>query len=305
MLAKVIFSLIFVSLASGCTSMSKYKVKQPFLYSVSKNNQVEAYLFGTIHIGVTSEDFPDELWRYFDSASRYAFEADFEMDKESFYKELSQSSKSESSPRVGAYLSKFEMAQLHQILDKDGVSDLDDYTPLEVLSVLSKKTGDKNQVQVAHGEYVRLQTKFMLDDRLLKKAKASNKEILLLDRGTTSQLGKCLNRHQGEFANSVKEMLAGKNESNVDQINKILELANKYRDGDESFFKKSLNSPIFDECLIEVRNKIWQRHLKKTKANEVLFVSVGLAHIIYGPDSLIAFYEKNGFKVNRVRFDQP
>ena len=86
-----------------------FNIKKPFLYTVKKNGEIKAYLFGTIHLGFKMADFPKDFWIPFDEAPTLFKEATNAetVNNEKSLKELGESKilrKSDKEPRLKTLL---------------------------------------------------------------------------------------------------------------------------------------------------------------------------------------------------------
>jgi uncharacterized protein YbaP (TraB family) len=285
----------------ACASDPKYKVKRPFLYEVEKDGKV-GYLFGTMHVGVTSEDLPDSFWPYFDRSDIYINENGRESE-ERFQKALQERvARAKDEPTLEKKLkpdvfAKYD-AYLRTKYPAKAAAYRDQLSVVGAYSLLSKEL-EINTVTVDHGEYVRLNSKFQLDDRLERKAKDQGKVISHLDNPNYRDIAICLTRNEDFYIKEIEAILNGK-KIKPNSVRSTLKLAQEYRDGNAQAIR-SLDFEGHEQCLLKDRNQLWLPKL--TSLFDVYttpFVAVGAAHLEANDGSLIELLTKKGFKIKRL-----
>ncbi len=154
-------------------------------------------------------------------------------------------------------------------------------------------------VRVSHGEYVRLSSKFQLDDRLETKAKEQGKVISHLDNPNYRDVTICLTNNEGYYVKEIEDILNGKT-TQENRIRESLKWAEDYREGKAETIRQN-DFEGKEQCLLKDRNQLWLP--KFTSLFDVYstpFVAVGAAHLEANEGSLIELLTKKGFTVKRI-----
>ncbi len=292
--------LISLFLLNGCAE-TKYQVKRPFLYEVSKGNQV-AYLFGTMHKGVIAEDLPESFWWYFGTSDAFVAEVDLQ-DKDALkaaFEKYYDYENANEAHRAIKKLPAVDYVRVENILKEkkpELVPYLEASSLLAVTSLLYDLADDPEVQKVYHGEYVRLGKERMLDRELTVKARNLNKPIEALDDINSPAFMECIYGTPEKQVEMVKKLV--KNMAKESFLNELLNLTWTYRRGDEEEIK--VVSAKMDKCIIENRNKLWI-----TKIDDLLkkykrpFIAVGVSHIEAQNHSLISLLKERGWTVRRM-----
>ena len=243
-----------------------------------------SYLFGTIHVGVPTEDLPGVVWEKFRKAGTLVIEVDPEaLKKESHDPHTLLLDQGKSLP---AMLGKEDWGKL--------VALLDDAVAPEMLAQM------KPHVVVSLA-LIRLFPSAQGMDFVFSERAADLKKTIV-----------------GLETYSFQEDLLSK-VLDVEMLRKVIEnydalrgeaagLVKIYRSGDETELSAflahtSLAGMPLDEHsrqeLIVRRNSSWVRQLRELIRKEDLFIAVGAGHLP-GNDGLIALLQKEGFVVQRV-----
>lgn len=293
---KIFLGFLFVFISS-CAS-DKYLVRKPYLYEVTKENK-KAYLFGTIHSGVIIEDLPEKFWPYFNSADIFVSEANLSSDITTKLPHLMAAKcfSTKTFDQARTYLQTADYDRIKKILlnaNRISLSEglISELTPYGVVVML--EFAGNEPTEVARGEYVRAQTKFILDDQLMKKSKA--KVFDTLDKNL----------------DKLVDCMAGTKEENLAIINKYLNIASKkngivlmqemvsnYRTGNSSEIINTMSDG--PKCLLEDRNEEWMFKIESVLENyERPFIAVGVGHILSPKKSLVELLNTQGYKVRRM-----
>lgn len=298
----------FFLLISGCATETKYQVKKPFLYEVTKGDR-KAYLFGTMHVGVVMEDLPDSFWPYFNQSDIVVTEVDLDDDQlapgnVAFHHLLKRMIRTEGDPKISEVLSKDDCEDIFRAskdaLGLSNVQDLDKFSLFGIYSLLMLRDqeGYQEESRLTHGEHVRFSQKFTLDQRLLEKATSEQNKVMdTLDNLNSETLWNC---YVGETKQQIEDIrkLLHKSKT-VSEVSQILRMAEQYRAGDESVISEQLD--LIPDCVLKERNASWMVDILSILQNyKRPFFAVGAGHIVAKKDSLIHLLQDRGYSVRRM-----
>lgn len=299
---KLAWIFLFGFVLVGCATDQRYLVKKPFLYEISKDNK-KAYLFGTMHIGVLSDDLPEKFWPYFDSSDIVVLESDA-IDTKKFEGELvKRGLRRGDEPKASEVLTPDEFQKLSQLTARalSGLK-IDDVSLWALNSIVMQE--NSGEYILTHGESMRYTGKFILDAQLEKKATNSKKTQMTLDNVESDFLMNCVLGEPADQLKDLRDTLAGKNQKDLLQFYE--NIAATYRNGDE---KKILSSIKENErlserlmgCVLQGRHELWMSKLMTALEHyERPFIAVGAAHVIDYPGSVSQRLQGLGYKVRRM-----
>lgn len=298
---------LLLFLVLGCAE-AKYRVKKPFLYEVSKG-RLKAHMLGTIHYGVSAEDFPPEFWPYFNGADAFIAEMDTtqgvggwqrlvesRMVRTPYEKSLIELLDKDSYQRLKEAIKKKGYKGTHTV---DGFIDLlNAYGAYAYIHKVEEHNLQLHKSRRTFGNISRLGKS--LDFELGMKAREQNKAILDLD-----------DRHTEDFMTCYMETMLGTKEQTLQKLKDFLNgkavpydldelftTIEAYRLGDEPFFENIKDS---SKCLLQDRNEIWvgkiMSHMSTYKRP---FIAVGLLHLEHSSETVIDMLKEHGFEVKRI-----
>ncbi|HPI41330.1 MAG TPA: TraB/GumN family protein [Pseudobdellovibrionaceae bacterium] len=294
----ICFALFF----SACATDPKYFVSKPFLYEVTKDTQ-KAYLFGTIHLGVATDDFPNEFWKYFDESEQLLPESDNL--SESDLKEIDKLiilklKKDVNAPKV-TELMNAENAEnvknfIYKIYPENGLDIINTLSPFGVYSVIVEHFFSINDYIISRGEAIRMSQRFMMDFDLIKKARRSKKSIIPLDEPSQESIINCILNDDKYYIEQIIKFSLGQDV--LVNLQENFKLIYAYRAGNEGFFKTEFSNMTNKQCLIDERNKLWMPKIKtQMEKSGIPFIAVGVGHVLNSEGSLIHLFEKEGYRV--------
>ncbi len=301
---KICFLLL---LLIGCAE-TKYRVKKPFLYEVSKG-RMQGHLLGTIHLGVTSKDLPPEFWPYFNESDAYVAEIDTTKGNEGLFGLVQERMlRSPYEKPLVEQLDKDTFNRLKNIVVADKVTwKVSSDQVLDRLSLygayLYAHQGVEQQYNLddgrrTFGNVSRLRSS--MDFELGALAREQGKSILTLDELSSEAFVSCMMEEmygsKELVLQNLKELLNGKTlPLNLDRLFEMIEA---YRLGEVAYFE---NVKGASQCLLQDRNEMWvgkiMAHMGTYKRP---FIAVGLFHLEHSSETVIDMLRENGYQVKRI-----
>lgn len=254
-------------------------VEKPFLWQVKKGSE-QAWLFGTIHLGVDAErELPKEVWDAFKHADCFVMEAN-------------------PSDISMAEIAKFAYLPDGQRLSKMVAPEVYTRLKMKLSGVLPESLLDRAQPWFVALLLLRSgQTSAVsMDAAMLARAKQSGKQIFFLEdwRDALKDFAAVTT------AADLEEMTAEEGRLDKD----LQDLTEAYRSGQEEklaaildrVYGQSKESREKLHRLIDQRNKKWMPGLTQALAGRKCFVAVGAGHY-FGDGSLKVLLDQQGWLV--------
>jgi uncharacterized protein len=257
----------------------------PFLWEVTgPAAAAPSYLFGTVHIGVSSGELPDPVWEALRAADVFVMEADVRAVDPLQMMRLGMLPEGESLKEM---LGEERWNTLVAALPNVPARALDRFQPWMVTTMLTIDTSDPR----------------MLDMELLQFAEGSGKELVFLE-SAEEQLTMLAGTANLE---DLIELLADVESARAD----MRALLDSYRAGDLDAVtarvidpEELAEDPDALEDILFRRNRAWIPTLVPLLERGNAFVAVGLGHYP-GDQGVLDLLQREGFTVRRVGLGTP
>ena len=257
-------------------------ITKPFLWQVDKDGRTN-YLLGTIHVGVSPDEFPTFVWDKFDSAKAFAMEVNQnEIDPAKMMQTLA------GGKPLGNQLTDEEWKLFTAVMEM----------PKQTLAAMSSWQAILLFTAKAFEKHMLIK----MDDLLERKAKGAKKSLHYLE-SLEAQL-KALKQYA--TVQALKDSLTYMKAENITTVAALRAFSEKllvaYRAGDDGMDFEKLMGPVSEnllEHLLYKRNRNWIPVLEKLFQNGPAFVAVGAAHLM-GKNSVIELLQKRGYTIKRV-----
>jgi hypothetical protein len=254
-------------------------VEKPFLWQVKKGPQ-QAWLFGTIHVGVDAErELPKDVWNAFKAADCFVMEAN---PSDITMSEIAKFAYLPDGQRLSKMLSPTAYGRLKERLSGTLPESLLDRAQPWFVSLLLLRSGETNSVS--------------MDAAMLARARQSGKKIFFLEDWrdalkdfaavTTAADLEDMISEDGRLEKDLEDLTAAYRSGQEDKLSAILDrVYGQSRDSREKLHR-----------LIDQRNQKWMPTLTAALDGHSCFVAVGAGHY-FGDRSLKVLLDESGWLV--------
>jgi uncharacterized protein YbaP (TraB family) len=283
-------ALLTAALSTGCST----GVRRPFLWTLEKDGKT-SYLFGSQHLGVPYTDLPGIVFDKLEASEAAYTEVDPTARDRIATNMAALIMRKPSEPPAPEILTPKAWAFVVQKLaGRANEASLRRLTPFGLHGLLMELP--ENKVMVDRLTANQWDPLWSIDKKLDSLARGWGKKTGALDSADLAlEIRECMVDLSRE---AIEDLASGKPGRSFDEL-----WSSDYRSGDAAAVVADLRlSPSQERCLLVDRNLKWVPRIEEAHRNYAsTFFTVGVAHLIYGKQNLVALLEKRGFRLTRIK----